>query len=907
MAGRFVIFCALVLLVTQLRAQGNYAKGELILKVKENAYWNQSPEIILNALQLDKKEFHLEKNFPKLKSNARKASSGLERIYSLKFSESIEVKKMCKYLSRNAMLEYCEPRYLAHFAYTPNDPSFGSQAFLNQIKAPEAWDIEKGDTTIIVAIVDAGIALNHPDLSKKVYRNYDDPINGIDDDNDGYVDNYFGWNFVDDSRYVEYTDSDHGVHVAGIAGAETDNGIGVSGVGFNVKIMPLLAGKRIEVSHGYEAIVYAAEQGADIINCSWGAYFPSFMGLDAVRHAEALGALIVAAAGNESSADAYFPAAFDEVMAVVAVDNIDFKAGLSNYGYYMDIAAPGLQILSTTGKVDYNTRSGTSMAAPVVSGAAALLKSLRPGLSALELKEILKQSSDTFPSNAVNDRYRNQMGQGRLNVEKALGFTAKPVWHVSNLSFSDSNDDWFVPGDTLSLSFSIQSLLENSSQLSLKLSHASSYLQVIDSVHSLASLVKNQIVQVDDIFRFVVLPGTPVNHQAALELVISDSSSTKRIGFDVLLNSNYLNVEVNKLKTSVSSHGLFGYTEYPEKQGLGFVFKSGASLMYEGGFALGFKREGISFVYDRLRGPGDVGQKDWRIESVLKRDKNYPGFKASGIFSDSSAINTTGIEVSQTIWANDSSQLNNVIFLEYTVVNRSAFLLEELYAALFTDFDIGDYLRNKASFNGQRYLAYTYSDEAADRGIFLASQLIEPSEKFKVYHIAAVPGGEAGVEIDDGDGFTELDKYNVLSGVKNNAGKDAGTDVFQSLAAGPFRLASGDSLRFRFAVMAANTLDSLFDIADGAYASVKGSLPSSVDVASNDVPRVYPVPAKEHVFVELDAPSTLRLFGIDGREYEVKAKGSWPLTLDLSGLASGLYFLEINSEKYSGNVKLIKR
>lgn len=874
--------------------------GRLILKIDVNHFHDQRGFELVNELGLSESQFVATQLFPNRAEPSRNAGPEIQRIYELEFSEMIDIKKLERRLASKKMVEYCEPRYLSHLAFTPNDPSFGSQSFLNQISAPDAWDIEKGDSNVVIAIVDAGIALNHPDLRDQIWKNRADPLNGLDDDMDGYPDNLYGWNLVDNNSNIEYTDSDHGVHVAGLAAAATDNSVGVAGLAFGCKLMPLMAGKRTEVTHGYDAIIYAADHGADIINCSWGEYYPSFLGKDAVEHASSQGALVVAAAGNGSSDAKYYPAAYPEVMSVVAVDPLDQKAGLSNYGFYMDIAAPGLALLSTTGRTNYNTKSGTSTSAPLVSAAAALIKSKNPSYSADLIRELLKQSSDTIPSGLINNSYINKMGAGRLNVFRALNMSGVPIWKIDVLGFQDNNDQWFGVGDSLNLNFSLTSMLQPSSNLSCTLRSKSQYLTVVDSTYMISNLAQDQLQTFNGIFNLAVGSSVPVNTIAEVELLISGNGIQRTVGASLELNTNYLNVEVNRLRTTASSHGLIGYNKYPEVEGLGLIYESGASLMYEGGFMLGAVVGSSEFVFDRLRGPGDIGLSDWKIDSILTKKNARYDFLAEGTFNDSSASQPLGISVRQKVWAMDSTGLDATVVLEYEVTNKSGQMIEELYAALGTDFDIGDYLKNKASFDGQRYLAYTYSDESADQGLFLGSQLLYPSNKVRVYQIAAEVGGEGGIEIDDQDVFTKEEKFELLSGSKQSAGMAAGTDVYQFIGAGPLSLAPNESTRFVFAIHAAPSLDSLQKQADNIYSFENGRLPTSKHEDLTNEIVVYPNPFTDQLIVSGEDISQFQIFDMQGRlVHQVFKNNNLDVVqkLDLSFMEVGTYILELRSVK----------
>jgi thermitase len=279
---------------------------------------------------------------------------------------------------------------------TPDDPLFGQQWHLPQVSAPSAWDRSLGDQAV-VAVVDSGVQCTHSDLSGKCLPGYD---------------------FVNQDTNPD-DDHGHGTHVAGIAGARTDNGRGVAGAGWNVKIMPVkVLGAGGSGSHSAIAsgIVWAADHGADVINLSLGGPFTSNTLRNAVLYARNRGAVVVAAAGNDNTSNPSYPAAYPEAVGVSATTQSDGRASFSNYGTYVDIASPGAAILSTVRGGSYQAWSGTSMAAPVVSGAVALLVAQDSSRTAEQLENLLFSSADDRGTTGWDQTY----GHGRLNAGRAL-------------------------------------------------------------------------------------------------------------------------------------------------------------------------------------------------------------------------------------------------------------------------------------------------------------------------------------------------------------------------------------------------------------------------------------------------------------------------------------------------------
>jgi subtilisin family serine protease len=358
---------------------------------------------------------------------------GLKRLKKLssinaevvKIPAGVDLTEAISKLKRDAAILSVQPNYKYYPSATvPNDPLFKEQWGLHSrqtsnidIDALEAWEITKGSSDIIVAVIDTGIDINHPDLKANIWVNTAETLNGNDNDNNGYADDVVGWNFYDKNNQVfnPYHGDEHGTHVAGIIAAEMNNHIGITGVAPNVKIMPLkfLGPNGGDTASAIEAINYATKMGADIINASWGGtdYDPALK--EAI---EKSGLLFVAAAGNDgqnNNTTPVYPASFSSknIVSVAALDNRGRAATFSNYGPAVDIAAPGVNILSTVPntqqdpKIDhsnydhaYGYMSGTSMAAPHVAGTAALIYSQDPSIDAEVAIALLKKTGKHLQS-----------------------------------------------------------------------------------------------------------------------------------------------------------------------------------------------------------------------------------------------------------------------------------------------------------------------------------------------------------------------------------------------------------------------------------------------------------------------------------------------------------------------------
>ena len=368
-----------------------------------------------------------------------------------------EEEAVIQHLRRDPLVDYAELDYGVHIQQVPNDPKWADQWGPNQIDAPQAWDITHS-LDIVIAVLDTGIAVGHPDLRNQLWTNPGEiPNNGLDDDGNGKVDDIYGWHFYQNctgttctpyENHVIQDDNGHGTHVAGIAAAETNNGIGIAGVSWGAQLMTVRVLDRY--GDGYYSdvaagIVYAADNGARVINLSFGGEQPSQLLQDAVDYAHQRGVLVVAAAGNDGGGVLY-PAACNHAMAVAATDRNDRHASFSNQGPEVDIAAPGESILSTWHMLNgYFTKGGTSMATPHVSGAAALLWSWWPGYTHDQIRHRLETMADDVNSEQYPG-HDAQLGWGRLNAHRAL--TGLPSGPTLTPTASPTATPTFTPSPT---------------------------------------------------------------------------------------------------------------------------------------------------------------------------------------------------------------------------------------------------------------------------------------------------------------------------------------------------------------------------------------------------------------------------------------------------------------------------
>jgi len=330
---------------------------------------------------------------------------GMARPQVVTLRKGEDVLTRLSLLYEESDIEYAEPDLLYSAERTlPNDPSFTHLWGLEMIGAPEAWSVTRGSPDVVVAVVDTGVDVTHPDLQDNIWVNEGEiPGNSRDDDGNGYVDDVFGYNAISPQK-PPTDDNGHGTHVAGTIGAVGDNQIGIVGVNWRVEIMALKflgrdgSGYLSDALETIEYILTMKQRGVNIrvVNASWGSDTYSRSLEEAIARLKRAGILVIAAAGNQSTNVKQYPAAYEDVLSVAAVDETGDLAYFSNYGDWVDIAAPGYGILSTV-PGGYKSASGTSMAAPHVAGVAALALSARD-VSVDELHRALRQGVRQRPT-----------------------------------------------------------------------------------------------------------------------------------------------------------------------------------------------------------------------------------------------------------------------------------------------------------------------------------------------------------------------------------------------------------------------------------------------------------------------------------------------------------------------------
>ena len=358
----------------------------------------------------------------------------LDKTYRVYFSNILQVDAFVSAMDALPFIEYAEKAPLYYTGQTPNDLD-AAQWHLPKINALLAWDITTGSEDIVVAVVDNAVRITHNDLAPNIWQNDGEigGLPGIDDDFNGFVDDFNGWDASDNDNnpnpppVADESAFSHGTHCAGIVSAATDNNMGIASIGYNVSIMGVKCSPNSSASEGrslpnaYDGVFYATRAGADVISMSWGGSGNSVTGQNLLKAAHDAGIVLVGAAGNDDVSTPFYPGSDPRVINVGATNELDQKSWFSNYGSTVDVMAPGSNIYSTVAGSDdsYGFLNGTSMACPLVAGLCALILSDDPSKTPAQVKTMLLDGCTSI--DATNPGYAGQLGAGRIDAFVTLG------------------------------------------------------------------------------------------------------------------------------------------------------------------------------------------------------------------------------------------------------------------------------------------------------------------------------------------------------------------------------------------------------------------------------------------------------------------------------------------------------
>jgi subtilisin family serine protease len=901
----------------------NFVAGEIIVKIKSQ----YGDKCLKSAIEIPEIEqaiqksaiLQVKKTFPnhlptRAKSNNPKLVD-LSTMYTVQVDPLADVKKILSQFNNMESVAYAEEKVTNELTYTPNDTLLGSQWYIGAVDLFRAWDIQQGDTSVVVAFTDTGTDTDHPDMVANYSYNYNDPINGIDDDADGYIDNFLGWDVADDDNDVGFGNSGHGINVGGLVSAVTDNITGISGAGFKTRLMPVKIDRSStgQLTAAYEGIVYAADHGATIITNSWGSTAYRQYAQDIINYAALnKGCLVIAATGNNGFENRFYPAAYDNVLSVGSLTSPDTVKTNSNFGYWTDIMAPGDNILTTNAIGGYGVNGGTSMAAPIVAGIAGLVKAQFPNYTWQQITEQIINNGDNIDS--FNDpKYAGKLGAGRVNAFFALSDSSKPGIVFQDNSIYDNNDETFVVGDTLRVVGSFVNWLKDATNVSVTITTVGNKLQALNpsaiSIGNLNSLDSFSVRS--NPLEFKINQGVGFGEEIEFEVSIIANGYSKKQYFSRIINSDFLTIEENNLTVTATSDGGMGYTGSSREIGEGIRYKNGNSLLWDGSLLIGSQN---NFIANKFRGENG-NDADFITEEVIR-----PAIAKIADFETYSSSNFTsstndGLKVENKCYVFKHNQAENSIIYEYKITNTGTVNYTNLFAGLILDWDILNYDRNKIGYDRDRQMGVSY---ATDSALYCGVRVFARDSSLSTTHYAIDNSSNSG-DINLSDGFSDAEKVQVLSTNKQIAGAASpqGSDIIDVNSVGPVSLTTGSHFYVSFLVTISDSLKGLQIESDTLKALYERIVLSAQDVEQvyllNSL-KVFPNPTSGNLNLELSLAKKenlqINIYNIQGgKVYSVEGssfnRGKNRILLQNLDINTGIYFIEVEGKSLLFQQKIV--
>lgn len=873
-------------------------------------------------------------------------SDDLVRTYFLSYNSDIDPFYLASKIKSIPGIEYAEPQVLMELHYEPNDPLFGTngQDYFEIQKIDRAWDLTKSSRDIIIAIVDSGVDYNHPDLRSNLWRNPDPGrakrlvpglFSAVENDT-------IGWNFWASGPITNPTQNadpmgtaqSHGTHVAGIAAAVSDNGIGLASAGFNSTYMPVRAGGTVEaprsIGFGYQGILYAAVNGAHVINCSFGSDFNSQFGEDVVNVATELGSVIVGSAGNGNNEVPNYPAAYENVLSVASVvTSSRVKSSFSTFGYAVDVSATGSGILSTVFNNNYALNSGTSMAAPVVSGLAALVVQQHPTWSAERVLGQIRGTADKALY-LFNQTLTDKLGGGLINGEMAITGLV-PYIRITDVKFVNEsgsklglNEDGFVEltvtnlGEgSLNLSFLITNV-NNTADLGFDRGNTTALFQEGEetTLRIPLNINENALTGEVPLFRIEFIDD------------LNSYSDFRYFRYENLFVDTH---EANLVKVSATSTGAIGFNRTVlGDTGVGFIpirevngtrLELG-NMLYESGIIIETNLDEKIHLLTNVRETNFPPRMFNPIELFeISELPGSAGQSGLAVFDSENQEGRPRAEIRMETFAFDDDELNQSLLVYYHIrnVDPSRLAMNDTYFGVFSDWDAGNYSNNTIRYNAQDSImiledptseSIPFLTVAHLGGISSAMAINNAYEgqvdslNFGIYYSTSNPAF---------DGFTQIEKsWSLKAGLgKTNQNP---SDVSLVNASGPFTIRYNQEVTVGFVFSFGNTESDLIDQVRaarnrGVYRTtpnfnaprVPVFIPTEIAIAGN-----YPNPFNPttNLLIDMERPgrAIVEVYDLMGRKVgtifdEFLNNRRYEVIFDGTNLASGVYVAVLRTDQ----------
>jgi hypothetical protein len=551
----------------------------------------------------------------------------------------------------------------------------------------------------------------------------------------------------------------------------------------------------------------------------------------------------------------------------------------------------------------YGISGGTSMAAPVVAGVAALVKSQFPSYTAEQVTQQLLTTADNI--DAINTaQYQGKLGVGRVNAFKAVSDSTSPGISFINIQVSDNNDNVFTVGDTLRISGDFKNYLSNASNVNATISTIGNKLQLIDASTSLGNINKlSSSSNQSDPFLLKINQGLTFNELIEIELQITANGYSAKQYLTEVVNVDFLTVNENNLTVTLSSNGGIGFSGTSGSLGEGIKYLGGNSLLYEGGFIVG---NSGSYVPNKFRSNGGT-DNDFSVVQSITPD-NPPirsDFETTAIFNDAPLSVSPQLEILQkNYFFKTGKGINSVIYV-FSIKNVSGAPINNLYAGLLMDWDIADFSKNKIFFDASRKLGVSYS---TDSNLYVGIRVLNDNTPNHHYALDNVLNGNGGVNLNDG--FDDNEKFQVLNSARASAGASSpsGNDIVDVNSVGPFSLQNNERFSASFAITIADSIPLLEEESDSIQNTFRQLVLGNIDIEKDVVftSKLFPNPTRDKINVQFNLKNAERLkvsiVDLNGRlVYNAEEKnysaGNQEIDIKIDSWKTGVYFLEIIGSK----------
>jgi len=976
----FFLFTGITLMVfmpvkAQFSADAEYVPGTLIIKFESDAYMQDvraksglNPMDDINDLLfkigagerrpvwIDGYDQLYQSLMGKRKmSTEMDPASELKRTYEITVSASDDLIVLANRLSKMPGIAYAEPRYIYQTQEIFNDPI--ANVYHDFHRFNEAWEISENTENVIIGVVDSGVDYLHEDLSANMWINENEIcVNGQDNDGNGFVDDCLGVNFMaifsnffPEEKWHDPrpTGSDHGTHVAGITAATPNNGLGITGSGLHSRIMAIKVGGPLgqfnrSIFFGYDGILYAVNNGAHVVNNSWGGSNFSQFGSDVVTYAEEMGVLVIAASGNANAEGAIFPAAYPTVLSVGSVDraydSFDFseirrKASYSNYGLNVDVHATGSGVQAPTFDPQgqncttcYGAKTGTSMASPVVAGLSGLLLAKYPDWSPERVRLQIRGTATNMDIDNFN--LSGKLGTGSIDAFKALS-TPMPAFSIRNINFVNAANEKISVGESGEIVLRLRNIGANAQNLIVTLSTLTDGITIHEQQHTVGAVTSNSAFDLRIPFSLSEdfdLLETPVFRIFYQDNSMGYRDFTYREYEDLI----YDIAQGNNLAVSIATDGTIGFTRsFDGAGGIGFrpvtdepegaEIEDRINVLYEAGLIISDQGK----LFDAVRSTDRTRSLNFRPLTPFKvTTDGISDSDGTGLFEYRLPGINPHLEIRMNTYMYNQEGLDNTLFVQYLIKNKSqTYTVNNSWIGLFADWDIGNPGNNSVYYSETDSLIYIGESDNPDSPVAAVANLGPTGTLFAI-------DNEYDGEIDNlnfpiNESFTKVQKLNaVRAGLQKTTVEN--TDASMIVSTGPHTIAPGQEISVGFVLAYGSSVEELQQQVANAREKNVFHVTGNAIVTSNeeslsDLPtrtylyNNYPNPFNPSTNIRFDLAQSsnvqLTVYNILGQRVSTlisdnMTAGTHNIRFNASMLSSGIYIAVLKTETGQQTIKL---